>query len=242
MLITTVDFMAATEVNSLPGEPVIALNKLILGAVFGKRYENLYDGTLDSYADIYGYLGRVEEKFAEEFKEELEVDGVDEFGWDPKDGFARERSCYGKPTYLKGNLFSYCGKQRYAHPDTELPFYTTGMNCNLSTMQSLGLKEVFGEDISLWFETLLERIKSGYPDTYWAVDPEEVSDFFELGLDEPTEEELCELSLGNFYFDEDGMHFIQELSLTDIYEYALSWNEVSDLFTDSFIAITKGRQ
>lgn len=233
LLIRSFDIQTATLVNGTPWDAA-DLNKLVLRAMFNVQLvEEYYENTGDGYTDMEKFVGTLAGVLEEEFAQDLERD-VSLFGWDPAKGFTKEAEYHGNIAYRKGDLLSYRWKSRYIDPDYEFPLHVSTVCCNLKTMTRVYLEDIFGDQQEIWYKELLMDIKKLYPDDYWMIP--EFWDQMEIIGDEESE------VLGNFLFEEDGMHFHVELVTTETIEYILPWDMISHLFTEDFAALINTRK
>lgn len=224
-LIPSFDIQVAELVN---GDPAAAqnLNKLILRSMFSAQLvEDYFDVSGDGYTNMEHFVGVISRMLEDEFAQELD-DHVSRFGWDPDERYTQKAEYDGKIVYRKGNLLSYRWEYLYLNPEYNLPKNVNAMCCNLATMERLYLEDIFGDDPDLWYTELLLNIKELYPDDYWMIP--EFLDQMEIIGDEYSE------PLGNFLFEEDGMHFYIFLPTTEAFEYILPWEKISHLFSEEF--------
>lgn len=224
-LIRSFDIQVAELVN---GDPAAAqnLNKLILRSMFSAQLvEDYFDVSGDGYTNMEHFAGVISRMLEDEFAQELD-DHVSRFGWDPDEGYTQKAEYDGKIVYRKGNLLSYRWEHLYLNPEYNLPKNVNAMCCNLATMERLYLEDIFGDDPDLWYTELLLNIKELYPDDYWMI--QEFWDEMEIMGDEDSD------PLGDFLFEEDGMHFYLWLMTTEACEYILPWERISHLFSEDF--------
>ena len=233
VFIQAFDVQAANLVDGLPGVVPNALNNLILRSLFNEELvEEYFHDSWDVYSDIEAFLSAISSILEEQFAQDIEHD-VPLFGWDPEEGYTEKAEYYGTAAYKKGDLLSYRWEWRVLDPAYEFPMHVNALCCNLATMERIYLEDIFAGDPETWYIELLDDIKELYPDDYWMIP--EFWDQMEIMEDEDSE------VLGNFLFDEEGMHFHIELMTTETFEYVLPWEMISPLFTKEFSALIKGR-
>lgn len=224
-LIRSFDIQAVNLVN---GNPWAAhdLNKLILRSLFtAQLVEDYFEDSGNEHTDMERFVDAISGLLEDDFSQELD-DHISRFGWDPDEGYTQKAEYDGKIVYRKGNLLSYRWEHLYLNPEYNLPKNVNAMCCNLATMERLYLEDIFGDDPDLWYTELLLNIKELYPDDYWMIP--EFLDQMEIIGDEYSE------PLGNFLFEEDGMHFYIFLPTTEAFEYILPWEKISHLFSEEF--------
>lgn len=233
IFIRTFDIQTATLVNGDPWDAT-ELNKLLLRALFNVQLvEEYYEDTGDGYSDMERFAGAIAGLLEQDFARDMEED-ISYFGWDPAKGFTEEAQYHGNVTCRKGDLLSYRWTYLFMDPAHEFPMHVSTACCNLKTMQRVFLEDIFGDRPEIWYNELLADIKELYPDDFWIIP--EFWDQMEIMGDEDSE------VLGDFLFEEDGMHFHVELATLETIEYVLPWDMISPLFTEEFADLIKIRK
>lgn len=228
VLIRDIDIQTATQVNGNPRD-AYELNNLLLRAMFNvELVDEYFQSTGDGYTDMERFVGSIAGLLEKDFAQDMEKE-ISSFGWDPDKGFTEKAEFHGNIVYRHGDLLSYRWTSLILDPEYVLPMNVNSACCNLKTMKRVFLEDIFGDQPEIWYYALLVYIKELYPDRYWMIT--EFWDQMEIIGDEDSE------VLGNFLFEEDGMHFHVELATCEEFEYILPWDKISHLFTEDFVAL-----